>query len=99
MDRLWTEARGNCCGISIVAGLDIRADDVLHPLRRGGWCHSGVPPVVQRGSLLTSRPSRQRGVGGETRCIMRVYLLYALPVVCAPTTGVMHVSICARSCL
>jgi hypothetical protein len=34
MDRLWTEACGNRCGISIVAGLDIRPDDVLYTLRR-----------------------------------------------------------------
>ena len=41
MDRVCTEARGNRLGISIVACLDIRSDDVLHALRRRGWCHRG----------------------------------------------------------
>ena len=47
MDRLRTEARRNRCGISIVAGVNIRVDDVLHTLSRRGLCHRGVPPVVK----------------------------------------------------
>src|SRR5215831_16708194 len=84
MDRVCTEARGNRLGIGVVECLDIRADDVLHALSRSGLCHGVVPPCVSRGSRLTPRPSRQRGVCGETRCVMRVCLLFALPVVCAP---------------
>jgi hypothetical protein len=72
MDRLRTEARGNRLGISIVACLDIRSDDVLHALHRRGLCRRGVPPCVQRGSLLTPRPRRQSGGFGETRCVIRV---------------------------
>jgi hypothetical protein len=65
VDRLWAEACGNRVRVGIVAGLDIRSEDVLHALSRSGLCHRAVPPVIQQGLRLTRRLRRQHLAGRE----------------------------------